>query len=143
MKTIKKYGVNLYLRIVGIATSFVSILLIWVLVTGWEIDEPGEQLWVICLQIFFLVSSIILVLSIYREYVIITETGIRVSKIFRKEVFVPFDSIQEVRAFMTTGVVTIKTDSIKISINNSCMKIDKLLQEILDKTGREKFFFGN
>jgi uncharacterized protein with HEPN domain len=143
MKTIKKYGVNLYLRIVGIATSFVSILLIWVLVTGWEIDEPGEQLWVICLHIFFLVSSIILVLSIYREYVIITETGIRVSKIFRKEVFVPFDSIQEVRAFMTTGVVTIKTDSIKISINNSCMKIDKLLQEILDKTGREKFFFGN
>jgi len=129
---------SLYQRSIGPVSLLISVILLIVLLTKWEIDEPNEIYWVIGMFVFFLIGGLYLTAELLFFQVVVSESALSAKYIVRADKRLAWSEIESVDISMKAGIITVNGKRDKIQLPKGMTNADKLLQLIVSKVGKDK-----
>jgi hypothetical protein len=124
------YRPNWYPRFLGPVCLVISALLVVVLITGWEIDEPNEEYPVIGMLVFFFLGGIYVTLETLFFKVIVSHTAVSTSNIIRADKRLAWTEIEKVDISLSSGIITVHGKKEKIQFTKTMKHAEKLVETI-------------
>jgi hypothetical protein len=141
MENIKIFKTREIPAIIALTLIFlICIGLIIVLITGWEIDEPGEIYAVIGLLLFYFIFVLIIFFSLGRKLVL-SKLSITEKKRFKKDIVLSYNEIEKAVVILSKNMILLKGNNKKIKLKGIIKGIDEAVNIIMNRIGQEKISF--
>ena len=135
------FKVRFIISIVGYISALIALLLLVVLATNWQIDEPNEIYSVIGLFLFYFLLGVYLVLVSLKYKLIVSDTNLTQIYPFKKTVTLNWTDIESINFRISIGTIIIHGNNNKIKLSRAIGNINKAFNLILEKVRKDKIIF--